>query len=242
MRCLIVCFLFCTAAAVGQESIYVAADVDDILAPYRAAAVARWEEDIRTLEALDAVEENPADAVLFIGSSSIRRWNTIATDMAPYRVIQRGYGGAKYSDLAVFAERLLHPHQYRAVVVFVANDISGTPYDHSPQQVEQWVRYIVGVSRQHQPEAPVLLIEVTPTESRFAVWPQIRRVNERLREIALTTADTYFIATAEHYLDPYDEPRSELFVADKLHLNSDGYDLWSMLIRRRLDEVLGMRE
>jgi lysophospholipase L1-like esterase len=162
--------------------------------------------------------------------------------MAPYRVIQRGFGGSKYSDVAVFARRIMHPHQYRALVVFVANDVSGEPDDHSPEQVEQLARYIVGVSKQHQPEAPVLLIEVTPSESRFRVWPRIRQVNARLREIALSMPDTYFIPTAEHYLDPAGYPRSELFVADKLHLNRAGYTLWSTLIRRRLDDVLRMHE
>jgi lysophospholipase L1-like esterase len=118
--------------------------------------------------------------------------------------------------------------------------VSGKPDDKTPEQVEELVRYLLGVSHAHQPDAPVLIIEVTPTEKRFAVWPQIRAVNAKLREIALTTANTYFIATAEHYLDPDGNPRNELFVEDKLHLNGDGYDLWATLIRRRLDEVFRM--
>lgn len=209
-----------------------------VLDKYRSAAVDRWEDEIKKLEARDAGEVDPVDAILFIGSSSIRRWDDIAINMAPYRPIQRGYGGAKYSDVAVFAKRLLHPHQYRALVVFVGNDVAGKPEDHTPGQVEELARYIVGVSHEHQPEAPVLLIEVTPTEKRFAVWPQIREVNARLREVALSTANTYFIATAGHFLDPNGSPRSELFVDDRLHLCSEGYDLWSALIRRRLGEVL----
>lgn len=211
-----------------------------LLESYRVAAVDRWEEEIEKLEQRDANEEDPADAILFIGSSSIRRWDEIAVDMAPYRTIQRGYGGSKYSDVAVFAERLICPHQYRALVIFVGNDVSGKPGDHSPQAVESLVRYIVGVSHRHRSDAPVLLIEVTPTEKRWEVWPKIRRVNDRLREVALSSANTYFVATAGHFLDPSGHPRSELFVDDQLHLNSDGYDLWSNLIRRRLDEVFRM--
>jgi lysophospholipase L1-like esterase len=210
----------------------------DPLAPYRSAAVERWEEEIQKLEALDDHEEDPADAVLLIGSSSIRRWNSMATDLAPYRTIGRGFGGSRYSDVAVFAERLLHPHRYRALVVFVGNDVTGKPDDRTPEQVEQFVRHILAVSQQHQPESPVLLIEITPTEKRFAVWPQIRQVNARLREIALTTANTSFVATAEHFLDPHGNPRSELFAEDRLHLNEDGYAVWANLIRQRLDDVL----
>lgn len=214
----------------------------DFLEQYRAKATEKWESEIQKLEARDSSEEDPADAILFIGSSSIRRWDDIAIDMAPYRTIQRGYGGSKYSNVAVFAERLIHPHHYRALAMFVGNDVSGKPEDHTPEQVERLVRYIVGVSHQHQPDTPVLLIEVTPSGKRFEAWPQIREVNVRLREIALTTANTYFVATAGDFLDPHGHPRSELFLEDQLHLNSDGYDLWSTLIRRRLDDVLRMTE
>ncbi|MGB1706995.1 MAG: GDSL-type esterase/lipase family protein [Rubripirellula sp.] len=210
---------------------------DSFLARYREEAIRRWEKDIKNLEARDATESDPEDAIMFIGSSSIRRWSDIAIDMAPFQTIQRGYGGAKYSDVAVFAKRLLHPHEYRALVIFVGNDVQGKPGDHTPDQVEELVRYIVSVSQRHQSDAPVFLIEVTPTSKRYSAWPAIRKVNARLREIALSTPDTHFIATAEHYLDPERKPRDELFVRDRLHLNEAGYDQWAALIRRRITET-----
>jgi len=207
------------------------------LESYRAAAIERWESTVSDFEGRNANEVNSDDAILFIGSSSIRRWEDIAVDMAPYRTIERGYGGAKFSDLAIFVKQLIQPHAYRALVIFVGNDVSGKATDHTPDQIEQLVDYIVSVAHQHRPESPVFLIEVTPTESRFAAWPKIRVANARLREIALRTPHTYFIATAEHFLRPDGTPRSELFVSDRLHLNEAGYDLWSSLIRRSLDDI-----
>jgi len=242
MHRILCCFLILFTAVSAAEPTPTRTGDDALLNKYRAQATETWETEIRQLEARDAAEPDPADAILFVGSSSIRLWDTIATDMAPYRVVQRGVGGSTYSDIAVFAKRLLLPHRYRALVVFVANDVTPEAPDRSPQEVEKLVRYVLGVSRQHQPDAPVLLVEITPTESRFAVWPEIRAINAMLREIALTTADTWFVATAEHYLDPKGNPRSELFVDDQLHLNGDGYTLWSHLIRRRLDEVLRKTE
>ena len=212
---------------------------DDFLEPFRARAVADWEDEIQRFERRDEVEVHADDALLFVGSSSIRLWESLAADMAPYPVIQRGYGGARYSDLAIYAERVIKPHEYRAMVMFVANDVSGEPRDHTPEQVGRFVRHILGIAKSHRPGAPIFIIEVTPTESRFAVWPEIRKVNATLREIALTTDNTYFIPTAEYYLDASGNPRPELFVDDKLHLSRDGYALWATLIRRRLDDVLG---
>lgn len=211
----------------------------DLLAPYREQSRLAWEEKILLLEERDRSEQDPEEPILFVGSSSIRRWDTIAEDMTPWPVIQRGFGGARTSDVAVYAERLLHPHEYRALVLFVANDVRGAENDHTPFEVEALFRHIRKVSRLHRPDAPVFLIEVTPTRSRWPHWSRIRQVNARLRELALTSADTWFIATAEHYLDRDKEPRDELFVEDRLHLNRVGYELWGTLIRQRLAEVLG---
>ena len=162
----------------------------------------------------------------------------MSTDMAPYSTIRRGYGGAKFTDMAVFVDRIVTPHKYQAMVMFVGNGVVGEPTDHTPDQIEDLVRHIVGVSHNHQPKAPVFLIEITPCESRFGAWPKIRAVNARLREVALSTPDAYFIPTASDFLKADGTPRPELFGKDRLHLNETGYDLWSKLIRNRLNEVL----
>jgi len=202
--------------------------------------IAKWEEEIRKLEMLDETEPDPADAVLFIGSSSIRLWKTIARDMAPYRTIRRGYGGAKFSDLAHYASRVITPHEYRGLVLFVANDVSGGDSDHTPDQVRRWLESIIDVSKRHQSEAPIFIVEVTPTPKRYEAWPAIADLNARLRRVALTEPNVYYVATAEHYLDADKVPRASLFTEDRLHQNEEGYERWASLIRRRLDEVFRM--
>lgn len=199
--------------------------------------IAKWEDDVQALEELDATAPSVDDAILFVGSSSIRLWSNIDRDMAPYRTIRRGYGGAKYSDVAHYARRLITPHNYRALVLFVGNDVAGKTTDHTPEQVETWMNSILDVARSHRPDAPVLIIEVTPTPSRFGSWSALRHLNAKLRDIALTKPNTYFIATAEMYLDRDGQPLEDLFLDDRLHQNDKGYALWSSLIRRRLDEV-----
>ncbi len=236
LEILMACTIVGTACCWSQEAT-VKSGTSGIEESVRSEAIKKWETEIVSLEKLDATQSHRSGEILLIGSSSIRLWKNIDVDMAPYPVIRRGYGGAKYSDLAVFCERLVHPHHYRALVVFVANDISGDPDDHTPEQVERWIRHIIDVSQRHQPEAPVLLIEVTPTNKRLEHWPRIRELNARIREIALSTPMVFFVNTAEHFLDPAGKPRAEYFVEDKLHLNDAGYGVWSDLIRRHLDEV-----
>jgi hypothetical protein len=227
----------CSASLLGQVSaqeVRSSVETPAISEAIRVKAIEKWEKDIVALEQLDAKESDPQDGVLLIGSSSIRLWTTCGEDLSPYPTIRRGYGGAKYSDLAVFAERLIQPHQFRVLVVFVANDISGKEDDATVEQIQQWVTHIVEVARQHQPNSPVFIMEITPTEIRWKVWGRIRLANAMLRELALTTPNTIFVPTAEYFLTNQGLPRTELFRDDKLHLNEKGYALWALILKSRL--------
>ena len=205
---------------------------------YRAAAVERWENEIAKLEAKDATESHPSNSILFVGSSSILRWSEIKADLAPYHPIQRGYGGAKWSDVAVFAKRLISPHTFRAVVFFVGNDISGSETDKSPEEVAGLFTHVLGAVREHDKQAAVFYVAVTPTPSRFDAWPDIKAANTAARAVCQKSPNTYFIGTESVFLDGTGEPRPELFVADALHLNRDGYLRWAAAIKSHLDTVL----
>ncbi len=211
---------------------------DDLLAPYRAAAIERWEEDVQALEALDAQENLPQHAILFIGSSSVRMWDTMAEDMAPWPTIRRGYGGAKLPDLCVFVERLVRPHPFDALVVFVANDISGAADDKSPAAVLRLYQQLVATVREVGRQQPIYFVGITPSSSRFQVWEQIRAANQLIREYCDTDPSLHYIDTASHYLTRDGTPNDDLFQNDKLHLNRAGYKLWGEIIRSELNRTL----
>lgn len=215
---------------------------DDLLEKYRPAAVKQWSKEIERIKALDAKESDPENAVLFIGSSSIRLWDDIAEDMHPWPVIQRGYGGARFSDLVVFAEEIIKPHKFRALAIFVANDITGGAADKTPEEVVQLFEHVVATARRHAPDAPIFLIEITPTPSRWAAWPKIKECNAALRQACEEGKNLHFISTADEYLDADGQPMPELFKADKLHQNRDGYERWSRIIRAAFAKVIPMEQ
>jgi len=201
--------------------------------------VAKWERDVAALEALDARAADPPGAILFVGSSSIRLWDSIAADMAPWPVIRRGYGGARYADLCHFAPRLVARHDPRAIVVFSANDLADPAEAPPVDQVMLDVRATLAGIRGRHPHVPVFFIAVTPTEARWGMWPRIARLNAALEALAAEAPATFFIATAERFLDPATgRPRPDLFVADRLHLSPAGYAVWAAAISAALEEVL----
>ena len=200
--------------------------------------VRSWDNDIQKFEQLDKSEKYPDDAILFAGSSSIRLWNTLEKDMSPYHIIQRGYGGAKLSDFAVYANRIFSPHKCKAIVIFIANDIMGTDQDKTPEEVAALSRNVLKTIRKSHPKTPVFWIAVTPTALRWKVWPEIQKANELIRNICEQKKNTYFIKTDFAFLNENGEPMDELFRDDKLHLTEKGYAVWTQIIKKELDRVL----
>jgi len=200
--------------------------------------VTKWEPDIAVFDSLNRTENYPDDAILFAGSSSIRLWKTLAGDMVPYSVIQRGYGGAKLSDYGVYADRIFSPHKNSALVLFIANDITGGTNDKSPEEVRKLFSVIYKVFRKTNPGVPVFYIGVTPTRARWKAWPEIKRGNELVKEWCENKRNTYYIGTDTAFLNDTGEPREELFISDKLHLNAEGYKIWTKIIKGELDRVL----
>lgn len=202
-----------------------------------------WEPQIKALEILDKTETFPEDYILYVGSSSIRLWDSIHKDMTPYNSVKRGYGGAHFYDLIHFTERLVTPHKNaKAIVCFVANDLTGV-WDNpktkvTPNQVKRLFSYFTKQIEKIAPDTPIFLIEITPTPSRWNIWKKTEKANSLMRDYCESRDKLYFISTSQVFLDENQQPRSELFIEDQLHLNREGYRLWSHIIKSNLDKFL----
>ena len=208
---------------------------------------AKWEKDISKLESQDQSEKYTENALLFIGSSSIRAWYSMEEDMMPYETIRRGYGGAHYSDIIHFSKRLVKNHNPKAILIFVANDIKGNNKsdlysknlpDRTPQEVKRLFRLLIKQIRTIHREIPIFAIETTPTRSRWKAWPKISLANDLIKEYCESKDSLYYISTRNHYIGENGLPTEELFIRDKLHLNRKGYALWGEIIKKNLKKIV----
>lgn len=208
--------------------------------------IAKWEEAISKLEQRNQTEDAVVDGLVYYGSSSIRRWETVSEDMAPWPAIERGYGGAKLPDIIHYAPRVIGPHlgksnpkRCQAIVLFVGNDISGKETDASPEEAANRFSKLLHWIRQQDATIPVFWIEVTPTNKRWDVWPRIEEATKLIGKIIDSDANAHLISTAGAFLGLDGRPRPELFVKDQLHLSVDGYKQWAVLIKSQLHAQLG---
>ena len=203
-------------------------------------SVKSFEPEIAKFDSLTAKEDYPSNSILFTGSSSIRLWSTIKEDMSPYPVIQRGFGGAKIEDMAYYLHRIVYPLNFRAIVFFAGtNNITGSPNDMSADSIVYWIKLINHQVRRKYPVVPIFWIAITPVNSRIKVMDKVFAMNKQIRAICEENKNMYFIDTEKSYLGADGKPRAELFIGDQLHMNRDGYLLWTSLIKAELDKRLG---
>jgi lysophospholipase L1-like esterase len=198
-----------------------------------------WEDAIGALEAKTRGLYGPGQGVVFIGSSSIRLWDTLADDMSPIPVIQHGFGGAKLNDIVHYAERLVNAYQPRAVVVFAGTNDIEPGASKSPEVLLASYQAFVGKVRSNRPDLPIFYIGITPSPRRWAVWPIAQSTNELIETWSEADPNLHFIDTSAALLGSNGEPDGDNYIFDGLHLSKRGYAIWRDIIRKRLLGELG---
>lgn len=184
-----------------------------------------WEADMQRFAALDAATPPPRHALLFVGSSSIRFWDTLATDFPDWPVINRGFGGSQVRDATAYAGRIVVPYRPRAIVFYAGdNDIEA---GRSPEQVRDDVHAFVVRVRRDLPRVPVFYLSIKPSPSRQALWPRMAQANALVRADLERLDDVHYVDVATPMLGADGLPRPALFRADRLHMQPAGYALWT---------------
>jgi lysophospholipase L1-like esterase len=191
--------------------------------------------EINDFDSLNKVQKDPENGILFTGSSSIKLWGTIREDMAPYPVIQRGFGGSRIEDLAYYLQRIVYPHQFKAIAIFCGtNNITGSGREMSEDSIMLWVNNIDRQIRFKYPATPIFWIAVTPVPSRVAVLDKVLLHNRRMESYCATRPNTFFINTVPSYLDKEGKTIPGYFLGDMLHQNHQGYLVWAEIIKHEL--------
>lgn len=226
-RLLLVLFVFAPLSGQGAG--------DREGAPPVRAAADRWEPEIRAFEELDRKTAPPSDAVLFIGSSSIRRWSTLAKDFDEVPIINRGFGGSQIADSTRYVERIVLPYKPRLIVLYAgSNDINAGK---TPAEVFDDFREFAGKVQAGLPDARIAFISINPNIARWKHRESMQEANRLIAEYAREQPGLAFIDSYSAFLGADGEPRRELLDKDNLHLSPEGYAVWTSVVK---PEVLAL--
>lgn len=191
---------------------------------------ARFEEEIRAFEAADRENPPPENAILCIGSSSMKGWHSaIEEDLAPLTVVPRGFGGSNMNDVLHFADRIVIPYQPRAILLYEGDNdtAAGIPHERILDTFHQFVAKV----RAELPECRIYVLSIKPSIARWNIWPQVQQMNQRFREACQNDPLLTYVDIAQSMLDQDGEPRPSFFVDDDLHMTRLGYEAWRADVR-----------
>ncbi|MGC4015031.1 MAG: GDSL-type esterase/lipase family protein [Luteolibacter sp.] len=198
-------------------------------APAKPHDFAKWEKAIAAFEKQDAEKPAPKDAVLFVGSSTIVKWKSLASDFAGTTVLNRGFGGNEIADSTHYADRMIFPYHPRMIFLRAGtNDIHA---GRSPEEVAEDFREFVTTVRAKLPDVPIAFISVNPSPSRWAEKDKGDRLNALVSDYIRKTPGLVYVDISRISLDAAGKVRPELFVADQLHFNDEGYKLLAAAVK-----------
>jgi len=193
--------------------------------------------DIAKFATADRDHPPPAHPIVFVGSSSIRLWDTLQHDMAPLPVLNRGFGGARLSSVVHFVDRVATQYRPRAVVLYAGdNDLEGGS---SPDDVVREFKSFVSQVESALPEVPIYYLSMKPTRRYWSNWPQYLQANAQIAAICAHDPRLGYIDVATPLLALGQPPPRELYGFDQMHLTAKGYAIWTDIIRPRLQKDLG---
>lgn len=198
-----------------------------------------FESEIAAFEEQDAQNPPKPGQIVFVGSSSIRFWTSLQQDMKPRDVLNRGFGGSMLHHSTHFADRIIFPYKPSAIVLYAGdNDIGSMTAPRSPAQVAEDFDMFVARIRSGLGTVPIFYIAIKPSTLREEKWPEMAKLNGMIADRAKTDPSLNFIDVATPMLNPDGKPKDEYLVWDGLHLNEKGYELWTRIVRKALNEGL----
>lgn len=183
--------------------------------------------EIEAFLASDRVNPPLPCSILFTGSSSVRLWDSLAADMAPARVINRGFGGSTIADVADNFDRIVSPYRPKAIFFYAGeNDLSSGK---SPAQVFSDFQRFMALKSAALGETPVYFISLKPSKLRFDQMARQSEVNALVMQLARKRRDLRFIDVVAAMLDK--GRLRDIYREDGLHMGHEGYRIWTRLIR-----------
>lgn len=196
--------------------------------PAAPAAPDEWEKDILAFEEVDRASPPPPDGVLFLGSSSVRKWD-LERWFPGAGFLNRGFGGSQIADSVRHFDRLVTACRPRLVVFYAGdNDVNKGK---SAREVFRDFRSFVDLLRDRLPETRLIYLPIKPSIDRWHLWPEMRTANALIEGYCASDDRLFVAGTAEAMLASGEPPAAELFVDDGLHLSPAGYDLWAGCLR-----------
>lgn len=197
----------------------------------------RFDNEINKFVNRDLKNSLPNNAILFVGSSSIRMWKSHQS-FPKYKVINRGFGGSHISDVIYFMDKIILKYSPKLIIFYAGdNDIFDKK---SPEHVLNDYKNFVKMVLDSLPKTRIVFLTIKPSINRWKFWKEMKNANNLITEYSKSNSLLSVIDISDGMLNKSGMPKKEIFRNDGLHLNDTGYELWTDKIKPFLQkDILG---
>jgi lysophospholipase L1-like esterase len=174
--------------------------------------------------------EKDQGAVVFVGSSMMGNWKTLAKDFPELKVANRGIGGDVSRGLVFrFQEDVLDLNPRAIVLAIGSNDLSAHA---SPAGIAANIEILIDQARATRPGIPLLLCPVAPRDGPSAPLRPGAQEDLNARLVALGKAKNIPVADLRTpFSDAQGRLAPEFYTADRIHFSAEGYRKLAEVIR-----------
>lgn len=187
-----------------------------------------WD-DVQTIKSYDKLFAPPAQPILFVGSSSIRKWVNLQTSFGNYTVMNRGIGGAITDDITYYLNDIVFPYQPRQIVLFVGENDLPNPTT-TPDSILDKTKKLYNAIRSKLPGVPIVYISIKPSPSRDQFMQKAKDTNKLIESFFASQENVKYVDVYKLMLTKEGKSRPELFGKDMLHMNEAGYAIWEKAV------------
>ena len=192
--------------------------------------ITRYQKDITNYQKENKRLKDLSCDVLFLGSSSINLWDTIYEDFAPLKLIRRSYGGATLRDMIYNYNTIAKGYTPKSIVLYVENDLGNHKEGVNAVKCFDLFRIFIDKLKKDYPNTPLIVVSLKPSQHKADQLKDQLLVNALLEENATAQGYTYVDITKVMY-DEAGNLRTDIFKEDNLHMNAEGYKLWTAILK-----------
>lgn len=192
--------------------------------------------DIQSFKKQDSISPPPQKAILFVGSSSFTLWKNVQVYFPEYPLINRGFGGSSLVHLIQYANDIIYPYNPKQIVIYAGENDLAASDTVTGETVFNRFKQLYGMIRSKLGKVNVVYVSIKPSPSRQHLMPKMKEANKLIRDFMHKQKRTSFIDVYSLMIGSDGNPKKELFLEDRLHMNEEGYEIWADAIRSVLIE------
>ncbi|HEY0297964.1 MAG TPA: GDSL-type esterase/lipase family protein [Arachidicoccus sp.] len=187
--------------------------------------------EIAAFKQQDSTAPSPKHAILFVGSSSFRKWTDVQDYFPGYKIINRGFGGSQMMNVIFYADKIIYPYNPKQIIIYCGENDFAYDTTAPAQVIFERFEKLFSLIKKHLPKANIGYVSIKYSPSREQFWDKMKQTNQLIKDFLSKQKNTEFIDVTKDMVDTEGKVRTDIYQNDMLHLKPAGYKIWQKVIQ-----------